>query len=140
MPLTVLPALVADVEAVYEVFFEAFKDEPIMDFLYPGGVDRKAHNAATVEWWNHDTTGYTAKCVDTETGEVVGMSNWEVFWKPDEASRWQKPTDIPWLQGEEKTRCLRVVEPMWDVREKLFGKEKYICKLCFHGERTGIEG
>ncbi|KAF9892842.1 hypothetical protein FE257_000431 [Aspergillus nanangensis] len=126
MPLAVLPVQIADVEPVYDVFFEAFKDEPIMKFLYPGGIDRKAHAEATIQWWNQDTTSYTVKCVDTETGEIVGMSTWEVFWRPAPEERWHKPTDIPWLEGEEKTQCLRVVGPMWDVREELFGRQKYI--------------
>ncbi|KAI9163443.1 putative acyltransferase SID5 [Paramyrothecium foliicola] len=116
MPLAVLPALVADVEEFYNVQFDAFKDELIMQFLYPGGVDRPAHCDATVKWWNHDKTGYHIKCVDTETGKIVGIASWDIFWKPNGDGGFERPAGIPWLSGKEKEQCEAVLGPMWDLR------------------------
>ncbi|KAI1393733.1 acyl-CoA N-acyltransferase [Hypoxylon trugodes] len=127
MPLAVLPAQVADIEPVYDVYFAAFKNEPIIDFLYPGGVDRKAHTEGTKQWWSHDRIGYTVKCLDTDTGEIVGMATWDIFWKSGKDNGWERPAGIPWLEGEEKARCEDVLNNMWDIRDKLFGKRhRYI--------------
>ncbi|KAI1771395.1 acyl-CoA N-acyltransferase [Hypoxylon cercidicola] len=124
MPLVVLPAQVADIEPVYDVYFAAFKDEPIVDLLYPGGVDRKAHTEGVKLWWAHDTALYTVKCLDTDIGKVVGMATWDIFWKPGEDNGWVKPDGIPWLNGKEKEKCEAVLSPMWDMREELFGKQR----------------
>ncbi|KAF9871432.1 GNAT family [Colletotrichum karsti] len=126
MPLAVLPALVEDIPRVYDVQFAAFRDEPIMRFLYPNGVDRELHTKGTVEWWNHDRIGHTVKCVETDTGEIVGMATWEIYWRPGEENAYQKPDGIPWLTGDDKVRCERILVPMWDMRVKLFGKRRYI--------------
>ncbi|OTB08662.1 hypothetical protein M426DRAFT_316675 [Hypoxylon sp. CI-4A] len=122
MPLVVLPAQIPDIEPVYDVYFAAFKDEPINDLLYPRGVDRKAHTEGTKEWWAHDKIGYTVKCLDTDTGKIVGMAGWDIFWRPGEDNGWERPAGIPWLEGKEKEKCEGVLNPMWDMRDKLFGK------------------
>ncbi|KAI1450967.1 acyl-CoA N-acyltransferase [Annulohypoxylon stygium] len=127
MPLAVLPAQIADIEPVYDVYFKAFKDEPILQFLYPRGVDRAAHTEGTRQWWAHDRNGYTTKCIDTSTGKIVGMASWDVFWRPGKENGWERPEGIPWLEGEEKVRCEAILGAMWDLREKLFGnKHQYI--------------
>ncbi|KAI2639694.1 acyl-CoA N-acyltransferase [Hypomontagnella submonticulosa] len=127
MPLAVLPAQVADIEKVYDVYFAAFKDEPIIEFLYPRGVDRKAHTEGMKQWWSHDRIGYTVKCLDTSTGEIVGMATWDIFWQPGKENGWERPPGVPWLEGKEKDRCEGILNSMWDMREKLFGKQhRYI--------------
>ncbi|KAF6833172.1 GNAT family [Colletotrichum plurivorum] len=126
MPFAVLPAVIADIEAVYDVQFAAFKDEPIIDFLYPGGVDRKVHKEGTIQFWNFDPVGHHIKCVDTETGKIVGMASWDIFWRPGEEHGFQRPEGIPWLTGEDKRRCEAILMPMWDMRVRLFGKRHYI--------------
>ncbi|KKZ63272.1 hypothetical protein EMCG_00255 [[Emmonsia] crescens] len=128
MPLAVLPALLSEIDLVYDAFFAAFQNEPIMPFLYPRGVDRNAHKEGTIQWWHHDKAGHIVKCVDTDTGNIVGMATWDIFWRPGEENAWEKPAGIPWLEGEEKERCENVLGPMWDARVKLFGKQRYICK------------
>ncbi|KAI1103791.1 acyl-CoA N-acyltransferase [Jackrogersella minutella] len=127
MPLAVLPAQVADIEPIYDVYFSAFKGEPIIDYLYPGGVDRPAHTEGTRQWWAHDTTGYTIKCVDSSSGKIVGMAVWDIFWKPGKENGWELPTGIPWLQGEEKKLCEAVLGPMWNLRDEIFGnRQRYV--------------
>ncbi|KAI6488344.1 hypothetical protein MCOR11_008472 [Pyricularia oryzae] len=124
MPLAVLPALVGDIEEAFNVHFDAFRDEPIMRFLYPGGVDREAHRKGTATWWNHDRTGHHFKCVDTDTGRIVGLASWDVFWKPGDG--FERPAGIPWLEGEDKTRCEAVLAPIWDLRVRFFGKRRHV--------------
>ncbi|KAI1499268.1 acyl-CoA N-acyltransferase [Biscogniauxia marginata] len=126
MPLVVLPALLQDIGPVCDTFLVAFKDEPIMKFLYPKGVNRDLHVEATAEQWKHDKIVYNYKCVNTDTGSVVGMATWEIYWQPGDENGWEKPQDIPWLEGREKERCLNVLRPMWDLREQLFGKRHHI--------------
>ncbi|PGH07097.1 hypothetical protein AJ79_06375 [Helicocarpus griseus UAMH5409] len=126
MPLVAFPALLSEFDSVYDVFFAAFKEEPIMDFLYPRGVDRKAHKEGTIQWWHHDKASHIMKCVDTDTGNIVGMATWDIFWRPGDENAWEKPAGIPWLEGKERERCESVLEPMWDMRVKLFGKRRYI--------------
>ncbi|KAF4820156.1 putative acyltransferase SID5 [Colletotrichum siamense] len=126
MPFVVLPALVEDIERIYDIQFAAFKDEPIMRFLYPNGVDRKLHTEGTHEWWKQDQIGHPVKCVDTETGEIVGMAVWDIFWRPGEEHAFQRPEGIPWLTGDDKKKCERILMPMWDMRVQLFGKRRYI--------------
>lgn len=137
MPFVVLPALVEDIERIYDIQFAAFKDEPIMRFLYPHGVDRKLHTEGTHEWWKQDQIGHPVKCVDTETGEIVGMAVWDIFWRPGEEHAFQKPEGIPWLTGDDKKKCERILMPMWDMRVQLFGKRRYICKFPdrYHGPK-----
>ncbi|KAI0179997.1 acyl-CoA N-acyltransferase [Hypoxylon sp. FL1284] len=143
MPLVVLPAQVADIEPVYDVYFAAFQDEPIIDFLYPGGVDRKAHTEGVKQWWAHDKAVYTIKCLDTDTGQIVGMATWDIFWRQGNDNGWEKPSGIPWLEGKEKERCEAVLRPMWDLREQLFGKQRpyiYLSSIGVHpdSQRRGI--
>ncbi|CAJ2511963.1 Uu.00g075880.m01.CDS01 [Anthostomella pinea] len=126
MPFAVLPAQICDVEPVYDVYFAAFKNEPIIEFLFPGGGDRKAHTAGTVQWWNHDRNGYTVKCVDTDTGKIVGMASWDIFWRPGEEGAWPKPDGAVWLEGEQRTKAEGVLVPLWEMHEKLFGKNRHV--------------
>ncbi|KAI5863131.1 acyl-CoA N-acyltransferase [Durotheca rogersii] len=143
MPFVVLPAHIADIEPVYDVYFEAFKDEPILKFLYPRGVDRKAHTEAMAQWWGHDRISYTIKCLNADTGKIVGMATWDVFHRPGEGNGWERPAGIPWLEGKEKERAEGVLNGMWDMREKLFGarhKYIYLSVIAVHPEhqRQGV--
>lgn len=126
MPLCVLPAQIPEISALYDVYFAAFKGEKILDILYPHGIDREAHTNAMKEWWSHDPDTYNIKCVDSNTGEIIGMAVWEVRWKLD--ATWTKPSGTPWLEGEHRTRAEAVLKPLWDMREKLFGKKAHVCK------------
>ncbi|KAI0011818.1 acyl-CoA N-acyltransferase [Xylariaceae sp. FL0662B] len=142
MPLAVLPALIAEIEPLYDVHFEAFKDDPILKFIYPRGVDRKAHTEGTIQWWTHDKIGHTVKCVDSDTGDIVGMATWEIYWRPGDTG-WERPAGIPWLEGKEKETCDAILGPMWDLRDQLFGKHRryiYLAAIAVHPthQRRGI--
>lgn len=98
MPLVVLPAQICDIEAVYDVYFKAFEHQPVLQILFPNGVDRKAHAEGIMHLWTTDTNGYPIKCVDTDTGKIVGMTCWDIFWKPGGKSTWPKPEGAVWRE------------------------------------------
>lgn len=134
MTVAVLPALIPDIEKVYDVYFAAFENEPMarvmLSVLFPGGITeefRKAHTAATLDWWHKTTTQYTFKVVEVETAEIIGMILADVFLteRSEEERAW---TGIPWLEGAEKERAEAVTRPLWEMREKLWGGHPYVCK------------
>ncbi|KAI2486703.1 Acetyltransferase [Pyrenophora tritici-repentis] len=132
MGFIVLPALIPDISAVYDVYFAAFKDKAITRALFPSAtvadlVDaksefRQGHTAHTLEWWKTSLTQYTYKCVDTETNRVIGMSLFDVYVTP---SDWKKG-EISWLEGKERERAESFVMPLWNMREKLWVNERYV--------------
>jgi hypothetical protein len=128
MPLAALPAQICDIDAVYDVYFKAFEHEPVLGFLFPGGVDRKAHAEATKQFWNVDPNGYHIKCVDTDTGKIVGMASWEIYWKPGEEGEWENPGGAFWLEGKEREKADSVLVPIFNMHEKLLGKHRHVCK------------
>ncbi|KAF2193543.1 hypothetical protein K469DRAFT_745115 [Zopfia rhizophila CBS 207.26] len=126
MGFIVLPALIPDIASVYDVYFTAFKDSPILSALFPMGVDsgefRDAHTAHTRSYWEKSSTQYTLKCVDSETGGIVGMALWDVYVTP---SDWKKG-EVDWLSGKEKERAEKLLFPLWDMREKLWDGKRYV--------------
>lgn len=50
------------------------------------------------------------------------MALWDVYPTP---SDWKKG-DVAWLEGKERERAEALVGPLWNVREKLWDKERYI--------------
>ncbi|KAJ2990263.1 hypothetical protein NUW58_g3039 [Xylaria curta] len=126
MPLAVLPARICDIEAVYDVYFKAFEHQAVLRFLFPGGIDRKTHTEGTKNMWNVDTNGYPIKCVDTDTGEIIGMACWDIFWKPSAESTWPKPEGAVWLEGKDRETADAILVPIWNMHEKLFGEHKHI--------------
>ncbi|EAT78237.1 hypothetical protein HBH56_231020 [Parastagonospora nodorum] len=132
MGFVVLPALVPDISAVYDVYFAAFKDNAVSKALFPSATAsdmtnpesefRKAHTGHTTQYWPTDSTQYTLKCVDSETGEIVGMALWEIYLT---TSKWRRGK-ISWLSGEERERAEALISPLWNAREKLWLDQKYI--------------
>lgn len=136
MPFAVLPALVPEITPVYDVYFEAFKGQKMMEFIFPSGVSRQAHKHGTTLWWHQDTVGHTIKCVDSETGDIVGMASWEVYWRPGKENGWKKPPGAIWLKGEDRTKSETVLMPSWNMREKLVGGQKHLSELAWTSIQT----
>ncbi|KAL1958744.1 hypothetical protein VTO42DRAFT_3863 [Malbranchea cinnamomea] len=134
MVLAVLPALIPDIPRVYEIYFSAFKHDEMgrimVDILFPN-TDifseefRTSHAAATRSYWHTSDVQYTFKCVDMETGEIVGMALGDVFVRPRSEEERRNP-GVTWLQGKERERAEKVLNPLWEMREKLFGGRPYI--------------
>ncbi|KAK1516013.1 acetyltransferase [Colletotrichum paranaense] len=129
MGLTVLPALIPDIPQVYDAYFAAFKGSVILDILFPTGIDeafREGHTKHTVEYWHKTSTQYTIKCVDVETGEVVGMALWDAFLKERTPEEYRSPGAV-WLQGEQRARADELINPLSAAKEKLWAGRKYVC-------------
>lgn len=62
------------------------------------------------------------KCVDLDSGRIVGMALWDIYLTP---SAWEKG-EISWLQGQEKERAEQLISPLWEARERLWHRERYI--------------
>ncbi|KAH9864442.1 hypothetical protein J1614_010376 [Plenodomus biglobosus] len=132
MGFVVLPALVTDISSVYDAYFAAFKNNAVTRAFFPSATEddliksdskfRSVHTQHTLQYWQTTPTQYTVKCVDTETGNVVGMALWDIYLAP---SNWKKG-EISWLHGEEKDRADALISPLWNVRERLWANERYI--------------
>lgn len=131
MGLTVLPALIPDLPKVYDAYFAAFKGDAILSLLFPGGTEgedfRAEHTKNTVDYWHKSPTQYTLKCVDSETGEIVGMALWDVFLKERTYDEYKFP-GITWLKGEERARAEELITPICDVKAKLWGGRPHVCE------------
>lgn len=133
MPFVVLPALIPDISRVYEIYFSSFEADPegciILDILFPQGHSspefRKAHAEATLKYWHISDLQYTFKCLDTDTGEIVGMGLGDLYLK-ERSEEERKYHGVPWLEGKERERADAVLKPLWEAREKLFGGHKYL--------------
>lgn len=105
----------------------------MVEVLFPNGISegdefRKAHAEATLKHWHQSTNQHTFKCVDSETGEIVGMGLGDtVFRERSEEER--RNTGISWLKGKEKEKAEKILTPLWDVRERLWAGRRHICEL-----------
>jgi hypothetical protein len=132
----ILPALVPDIQRVYELYFAAFDNDEMgrlmTKILFPSGITdefRKAHTTSTLEWWNHCTYQYTVKCVDTETGDIVGMALGDIFFKERPKEERQNPGCL-WLQGKERERADSILNPLWEAKEQVLGGMPHLCTCC----------
>ncbi|OAA49793.1 Acyl-CoA N-acyltransferase [Beauveria brongniartii RCEF 3172] len=128
----VLPALIPDIPRIYQIYFDAFRADKMgalmLQILFPGIVDQaflKAHAAGTLSYWHLSDCQYTLKVVDTTTGDIIGMGLGDAYLRertlPERANH-----GVPWLEGEQRARAEKVLNPLWEVRERLFGGRRYI--------------
>ncbi|KAG9237422.1 acyl-CoA N-acyltransferase [Amylocarpus encephaloides] len=132
MGLVVIPALIPDIPKIYDIYFKAFNNEPMaalmVKILFPQGITedfKKAHAASTLEYWHHAKHQYTCKCVDTDTGEIIGMALGDGYFH-ERSEEERKDYGVTWLEGSEKERAEKILTPLHEVRERLFGNKKYI--------------
>lgn len=137
----VLPALIPDIRRVYDVYFAAFEHDLMgrimLDIIFPGSQItaegfRKAHTAGTLQYWHTSTEQYTVKCVDTSSGETIGMGLTDVYLR-ERSPEQRRNHGVTWLEGEHRERAEKVLNPLWEMREKLFGGRPYICELIANG-------
>ncbi|KAF1994959.1 hypothetical protein P154DRAFT_360662 [Amniculicola lignicola CBS 123094] len=132
MPYTILPALIPDIPAVYTCYFSAFASTPLVSALFPSATTsdlldatssfRQAHTASVISYWNTSSTQYTLKCIDTTTGDIIGMALWDVYVTP---SDWKRG-ELNWLTGKERERAEALVMPLWEKREKFWDGRRYL--------------
>lgn len=130
----ILPALIPDITRVYDVYFNASEAEPMaklmLEILFPGGITeefRKGHTEHTLKYWHDSSLQHTIKCVDSETGEIIGMGLHDThFLERSEEER--KNPGITWLDGEYKARAEKILNPLWEAKEKMLGGRRHICQ------------
>ncbi|KAF9700006.1 hypothetical protein EKO04_001459 [Ascochyta lentis] len=139
MGFVVLPALIADISAVYDVYFEAFKGHPITRALFPSATEEDLTNPESEFRCGHlqlrlcfripVANRITVRLIlpmYCSTGKIVGMALWDVYLTP---STWKKG-EIGWLQGKERERAEAMIGLLWDAREKMWSNERYLyCHL-----------
>jgi len=134
----VLPALVPDISKVYDVYFASFQHEGMaslmLDVMFPNGVAnkpgfREEHAKGTLAWWHQADSQYTFKCIDNETGKIIGMALADVLLR-ERSEEERKFGGIPWLEGKDREKAEAVVGPLVEMREKLLGRHRHVCKYC----------
>ncbi|KKA29565.1 hypothetical protein TD95_001659 [Thielaviopsis punctulata] len=128
----IAPMLLPDIPRCFDIYIASFANDVMgsimLDVLYPGGITdevRAGHAQATLEWLTHSTSQYNFKCVDTDSGEIVGMvmADWYVHGRSEEE---RKFAGIPWLEGEHRERAEKILKPLWKAREKYIGGQPHI--------------
>jgi hypothetical protein len=136
----VLPALIPDISKVYDTYFSSFTNEKMaqlmLDVIFPGGTTgseefRKNHTAGTLAYWHVADTQYTFKCVDTQTGEIVGMALGDILLRKRSLEE-RRFSGIPWLEGKDREKAESVIGPLAEMREKLFADAPHICKFSIY--------
>ncbi|POR34791.1 Acyl-CoA N-acyltransferase [Tolypocladium paradoxum] len=128
----ILPALIPDIRRVYDVYFSAFEQDQMgrlmLKILFPGMLDdgfREVHAAGTLQYWHSADNQYTLKCIDTITGDIIGMGLGDLYIRERSLEERQN-LGVPWLEGEQRERAEKILNPLWEAREKLFGGRPYI--------------
>ena len=135
MVVGIAPALIPDIEKIYDVYFSAFKNDPMgalmLSVLFPGGFEgeefRKAHTQATIDYWSKTDNQYTYKVLDTDIMEIIGMVLADVYFAPRTAEQ-RVNHGVPWLEGKHRAKAEAILNPLWEAREKIFGGRPYICE------------
>ncbi|PNY24500.1 Acyl-CoA N-acyltransferase [Tolypocladium capitatum] len=132
----ILPALIPDISRIYDVYFSAFEHDDMgrlmLKIIFPGILDdrfRQAHTAGTLQYWHSAGNQYTLKCVDTVTGDIIGMGLGDLYIR-ERSPEERQNLGVPWLEGEQRERAEKILNPLWEAKEKLFGSRPYIyCHL-----------
>src|SRR5690554_3722845 len=135
MSFAILPALIPNIQDIYSVYFSAFESDPMgrlmLDVLFPGGFEgeefRKAHAKATQDYWGIAAQQYTWKVIETQTNAIAGMILGDVYQLPRTVEE-RKNLGVPWLEGEKREKAEAILNPLWEVRERIFGGRPYICE------------
>ena len=134
MGFAVLPASIPDIKEIYDVYFTTFDGDLVTKVLFPWDVHnaefRDGHTKHTLDYWHKDALQYTFKCLDTDTGKIVGMSLWDFHWKERSEDERRLPT-VDWLQGEQKERAQEFIRVFWQRKEDLIGGSKHACECVY---------
>ena len=146
MPLVVLPAQPCDIaypNKIYDVFFDAFTSpmHMLIPILFPqmdvkSEAFRKEHDTHAFEFASSPAARfqYPIKCIDTETGDVVGTAIFEVYWRPRTPAEWDPAKDkAEWLPAgsQERKRADDLIGELTRTRANIFGGRRYICAFPF---------
>ncbi|KAJ8132518.1 hypothetical protein O1611_g1100 [Lasiodiplodia mahajangana] len=117
-----------DIPALSRCLFESYEN-PLQTFFHiffpTHGTDDQAREAAIKEaaerlklWYNHDSTSYWQKVVDTATGNIVGGALWNIY----EEDPFGKPvsSSVTWFpEGGSRTFAEKAIENHAKPRSKV---------------------
>ena len=132
MPLEIREAFPEDALRVAEIERLAYATDPLTPILFPGpfSPDAEVIRAKQISaQLAADSSTRWAKVVDTETGEMIAFSNWNVY-KPGEPipTRTRRtfndpPCNIP--------ACEEFWGDMYELREKHIPSSPHVCMPSF---------
>lgn len=142
MPLTILPVTIPETRAAYDAYFAAFEGDLILDVLFPGGHTseefRAGHTGHAVDWAQKADKQHLLKCLDTDTGKIVGFATWDLFWKPREYDEYKAPTEVAWLTGKEREKAEAILCPLWKSHEDIWAGRPHVCPYSQSLDFAGI--
>ena len=103
----------------------------MLEILFPGGITkefRKTHAIETAKFWHHNDVQYTMKAIDTDTGDIIGMILFDLYFR-DSSKEERKYHGIPWLEGKQRERADKVIGALHDMHEKIWGGRRHLGKF-----------
>ncbi|KAK2737890.1 hypothetical protein FQN57_007341 [Myotisia sp. PD_48] len=129
MGLKLSPVVESDIGEMMEVFFRAFDGDPMLDVLFPGGNTPAVRDAGGKRcWkdWNSDPATSVTKCVDTETGAILGWAQWNVYTQERPEEQWKAKVEVTWNEGRGKEICTTILDAMGSMRQKVWQGKPFI--------------
>ena len=131
MPLELCPISKVEAEAVTNLIYSAYQDDPQSKILYEVPAS-PATIASTLESalknWDSDRTRRRMQIKDTDTGEMVSAATWYIL--PQRYGvDYTKLPDFHWPDGWHAEGATRSQTDHFVVRNKIMGPKPYICKL-----------
>ena len=130
MPLEVCPILESDIEALTNLTYAAFQDDPVSKLMYPvpatpSLIAWTVHN--TVKSWGKDPTARHLQVKDTETGEMISASHW-MFLPQREGDDWRRVPVIETSDEHHKERFTTLLANSTNKRNAVMGPQPYLCE------------
>lgn len=130
--LEVVPAHEHDIDQLMEVQFSAFENDPIHGFLYPGDhfspTVRKDAGVRTIKAWREDPNIHFMKCVDQNTGRILGFAKWNFYLTERDYEEYSKRPVVDWTTGRQKEIMENFFNANAAMRVKVWGGKPHIGK------------
>ena len=127
MPLELRTAAPEDALRVIEIEHLAYKDDPVTPILFPGPFPddaREARAKQIADQLKGDPSAVWTKVVDTDTGEMIAFSSWNVSKPGDPTAPKERRQFGP---GCNIPACEEFWAPMYANREKYMGGRPHVC-------------
>ena len=118
-----------------EIQFSAFEGDPYHHALYPGDEYSPAVRAEagerTITEWRDDPFIHFIKCVDRQSGVILGYARWSLFDKERSREQWANRPPIDWCTGRQKKIAESFLYASLAMREKTWEGRPHCCKLYY---------
>lgn len=139
MPLSLIQikCLTLSIPRMMEIQFSAFDSEPYHRCLYPGGNTPSARAAAglrVIQEREHTPQQEVVRCVDSDTGVMVGFVKWIFYRTGRPESSWSKREKVDWWgvgeneNKEMKRKAEAYLETTEGTRQRIWGGRPHACK------------